>query len=331
MIKYTNVYREVKETDFFLYIYIGGRGIGKTYSALKGALFDGKTMLYVRRSEVEAKNCTRAYTNPFKAINNKEGVDVVVKPVEDYAIIVDQTDGKEELRGYCVALSTFGKFRGADFSDVDIIIFDEFINTSPVDGLKGKSAEMLFNLIETVNRNRELEGNEAVKVVLLSNANTINDDIIRTLNLATEVMKMKIDDRHVYSDHERGILLKLLENNEVKDEKSRTALYKLTKGTTFEAMALDNDFTKDYFMDIGKVNYRELQPLVSYEHITFYKHKSRSILFASTRKANCDSYTYQTKQQFRKLYGFMLMSTIERGEMFYLNYTIKLDVLDIFR
>ena len=114
--------------------------------------------------------------------------DIQLQANKDNVIILDKKN--EKLVGYAAALSTFGKFRGADFSDVEVIIFHEFINTTPFNNIKNE-ANMLFNLIETVNRNRELDGDEPVKVILLSNANTIDSDIIRALKLGEVIKNMK--------------------------------------------------------------------------------------------------------------------------------------------
>ena len=327
---YTNCYEIVSTTDYFLYIFIGGRGIGKSYSMLSEAYKHQDMIMYVRRTDTELKNCCDEFTNPYKSINQNIGSNISIKPNKDNALIIEKVDeDHSNLIGYASALSTFGKFRGADFSDVNLIIFDEFINTSPVNSLKGE-AGLLFNLIETINRNRELEDKEAVKVVLLSNSNTIDDDIIRVLNLGDQIQQMKTNNEHLYKDNERGIYLSLLENKTVKDMKLKTKLYKLTKGTSFYDMAIENEFTKDYFGDLKKINYQELQPVVNYESVYFYKHKSKDIMLASHRKANCEKYNERTKQAFKRNYGYMFAYYIETGLMFYTDYNVKLEVKNIF-
>lgn len=326
---FTDCYKEVRESDFFLYIFIGGRGIGKTYSMLKNSYMDHKNIFYLRRTDTEVKNCCDAFTNPFKAINQDIGTNIEIVPNKDIALIVDKNDN-DTVRGYASALSTFGKFRGADFSDIDLIIFDEFINTGIVNTMKRESF-LFFNLIETINRNRELLGKESIKVVLLSNANTIDNDIIRALNLADEIKEMKEHHLESYQDNNRGIYLKLLENKEVRDLKMKTKLYRLTQGTAFFDMSLENEFTSDYFGDVKRINYQELQPVVNYESIYFYKHKSRDIMFACKRKANCDKYCVNTLPAFKRAYGYMMAYYIESGLMFYQDYNIKLEVYSIFR
>lgn len=326
---YTNCYDIVKKSNLFFFIFIGGRGIGKTYSMLRNPYFENKKIMYVRRTETELKNCCSAIFNPYKKINMNEQINIEIQKVEDSAVIIDNTDeNNPETVGYASALSTFGKFRGADFSDVDLIVYDEFISTSPYSRMENECL-MLLNFIETVNRNRELEGEESVKVVLLSNANTIDNDIIRTLGLAEEIHRMKQNDEHIYTDEERGIYLNLLENKEVLDMKMKTRLYKLAKGTSFYDMALDNEFTRDYFGDVGKVDYKELVPMCCYENFYIYEHKSNNVLFISKRKCNCPKYNQNNVKAFKRAYGFKIMWYIEAGYAFYADYGIKLSFLQL--
>ena len=55
----------------------------------------------------------------------------------------------------------------------------------------------------------------------------------------------------------------LLKYKNFTDMKMKTRLYKLTKGTSFYDMSLENDFTSDYFGDLKKVNYNQLTPVCS--------------------------------------------------------------------
>lgn len=309
---------------------------------LRGTYENNDTILYIRRTQTEIDNCVNPYTNPYKAINREYGYNVKLEAAGDNVIIVEEgPDGETSIKGMAAALSTFGKNRGASFEGdefmkpVNMIIFDEFINTSGVNTIKREDF-CFFNLIETVNRNRELtesgeiDNKRAIKIVLLSNANTLDNDILRALNLGDLIRKMKEDDAQTITDAERGIYISLLKNDKIKDLKSKTRLYKLTKGTAFYDMALENEFTTDYFGDVNKVDYRELQPVVSYNDIYFYKHKSKNIMFASKRRANCPSYNDKTLKAFKRDYGYMLDYFITAGLMFYYDYNIKLQVKHIF-
>ena len=329
---YTDCYKIVKESNYFLYLFIGGRQIGKTYSMLHHSYFGGDKILYIRRTEVELKNCCNNFFNPYKKINMKEGTNIQVEKTEDSAVIMDHTDEDNlKIVGYAAALSTFGKFRGADFSDVDTIVFDEFINTSPYGQMNQSEATLLFNLIETVNSNRELEGGNAIKVVLLSNANTIDNDIIRCFSLAEVIHQMKKENKHLYTDDEKGLYLALLENKEVHDLKMKSKLYKLVEGTSFYDMALNNEFVTDFFGDVKKINYNELKPLCSFNEFFVYEHKSANILFVCKRKANCPKYDNQSIKAFKRSFGFRILWYMDCGYCFFSDYNTKLAFKQIFK
>lgn len=331
---YTDVWKIVTSSDYLLYLFIGGRGIGKTYSCLKGVIESQKHFIYLRRTDAEIQECCTESENPFKTLNHDMAWNIQMFQNKKRSLIydmpIDDSDEQGELIGYARSLSTSGRVRGSDYSDVDYIIFDEWICTSMINTLKNE-ATYLFNLIETVNRNRELQGKDSVKVILLSNANTINDDIIRVLKLGDIIRNMKISNVNVYTDVDRGIYLSLLDNKKVRDMKEKTRLYRLTKGTTFYDMSLENDFTTDYFGDIKRLQFNELTPVACYEKIYFYKHKVKNILYASYRKAQCSSYDQLTLKAFKRDYGFMIGNYIERGLIFYQNYDIKLNVQNIFK
>lgn len=330
---YINCYKRVfNEHPFaFLSILIGGRGTGKSFSMLRDCVKNGKVLMYLRRTQTELDNCCSVASNPFKAINQKYDWDIQLQANKDNSIILDKKNDK--LCGYACALSTFGKFRGADFSDVDVIVFDEFINTTSINVLKNEYV-LFCNLLETVNRNREMDefGNivgEPVKVVCLSNANTIDSDIIRGFKLAEIIRKMKDEGIEDYEDRERGLYLSLLGDTGIRDAKAQTALYKLTRGTAFYEMAINNEFTSDYFGDSKKLNYNEFTPLCSFNGIYFYKHKSKTLMYVCKRKANCINYEEYQREKFKRDYGFMIQNYMVANMIIYADYDIKLEVINM--
>ncbi len=170
-------------------------------------------------------------------------------------------------------------------------------------------------------------------MILLSNSNTINDDIIRSLRLGEIIKQMKLEKGFgEYYDEERGIYLNLLETPpEYYDEKEKTRLYKLTAGTTFHEMALNNNFVDDYFHDVRRVDFKELQPLFSYEDLFIYKHKSKSFIFISKRRANVSSkYDKHSHNLFLRHYGMFIKNYLERGNILYSDYDVKLAFNNIF-
>lgn len=320
-----NGWEVVQSTSFFLYMIIGGRGIGKTYSILKGILESNAYFMYVRRTDVELKNCCKQTNNPFTTLNSDLNRNVEISKNEDSYIIHED----DSIIGVGGSLSTFGKFRGSDFSKVEYIVFDEFINTSPFNTLK-KEDELLFNMIETVQRNRELIGKKSIKVILLANSNRLDNGIIKTLKLGEQIRLMKINGIEEFKDEDRGLYLALPTGLKISKEKENTALYKLTKGTDFYDMSIGNDFVHDVFDNVEKIQNSKLIPIVRYENITFYKIKDNGYLYCSYRNADCPFYDKDTYKKFKYDYGYLIGEFIESKCIYYQDYNIKLIVDDLF-
>lgn len=335
---YTNVFETVDRyyPGLVFFLFQGGRGKGKTYSTLKESLkriTSTNRLFYVRRTDRQIKACTKAISNPFKKLNAQEGTHITMKATEDLSIILDMKDkDNPELIGYGGSLSTFGNMRGADFNDVGIIFFDEWINLSNVNTLKDE-AYLFFNLYETIARNRELEGQLPPVVIMCSNAETINDNIIRTLKLSKTIMELATSKKGygTFMDKERRLYYEMLPNDgEFERQKKETALYQLTKGTRYYDMAVDNSFTKDFFGDIHRYKINEFNPYCAYENVYFYIHKTGGWLYATYRKCNCPHYYQRNMGQFKRDYGYRFMQEIEGGTIRYMNYDVKMDVINIF-
>lgn len=321
-----NGWEKVVNTAFFIYMIIGGRGIGKTYSILKGLLENDCRFMYVRRTETEVKNCCKEVNNPFLTLNEDLNRKVEMIKNEDSYVIMEE----DKILGLGGSLSTFGKFRGSDFSMIDYIVFDEFISTTPRNTIKNES-DLFFNMLETVMRNKEILGKKPIKVIMLSNSNRLDNDIIKSLKLGETIRQMKITGDKEFIDNERGIYLALPSGLGITEKKKETALYKLTKGTSFYEMSLNNDFVNDTFDDVKKVRANTLIPLFSYEDLTFFQIKNSSKVYVSYRKADCKKYTIETINILKRDYGMFLFYNIESKNVLYYDYDVKLQVLSMFK
>ena len=153
------------------------RGTGKTFGLLKYIIEHDLRFIYLRRLQKQLDNCvSTAANNPFKAVNAAIGSEITA--VRDHGSVefrrpgADPDQAELETIGYGAALSTVATIRGSDFSDVDVIVFDEFIAMTGERPIKNEVFAFL-NFVETVNRNRELQGREPVKVFMLGNANRL--------------------------------------------------------------------------------------------------------------------------------------------------------------
>ncbi len=304
-----------------MYIYIGGRGIGKTYSALRYVMKENICFMYLRRSQKELDICATQAGNPFKKLNSDYGYSYEISG-GDISTITQKECEKSVLKGYAGALSTFSNVRGADFSDVKIIIYDEFIAEKTNRCTIRNEWDALLNLIETVNRNRELEGEESVKIILLSNSTNIESDILAQSGLIPTIESMKRKSQKRMEDARRGIYLELCEAG-ISEEKTFTALYKLAGNGEYAEHALKNEFSYDSNYDIKNVKLSEYVPICSYEGCTVFKHKSKCSYYIAQIKAQCPAFTKNNKGLFKRNFYPALKEAELTSTLFYDSHLTK--------
>lgn len=262
---YLNMPEVIKNTTDWIFVF-GGRGVGKTYGALKYVLDNNIQFFYLRRLQTQIDEIKKPKKNPFNKINTDLGYNVQVKP-----------DGKTSINfvqnglivGSGAALSTIANIRGFDASDIDIIIFDEFIPEKQESPIRGE-ADALFNAYETINRNRELLGKPPVKLLCLANANAIDCPVFIALQLVLKVEKMKRNKIKVLKVGQ-DITLVNMEDSPIAEQKQNTILYRVTRNTDFAKMALNNNFAYNDFDNIDSVKIKGLKALVTVGEITIYK------------------------------------------------------------
>lgn len=251
---------------------VGARGTGKTFGSLSFCYKNKLKFIYLRSKDNIVKKLSNEMMNPFKPVNEEIGCNVVLNTKKTGGVPVFQeiTEAGTDVIGYMMPLSTFSNFRGFDLSDVDIIIYDEFIPETAERPVKDQAAT-LFNMYETVNRNRELKGKKPVKLICLSNSNTIFNDIFLSLKLTRKVYSMMNKGQLYYRDDSRGISLYNIQNSPISKAKKETALYKLTAGSDFQEMALENRYSIQYEHLIRSLNIQQFKPVVLVGECCIYK------------------------------------------------------------
>lgn len=267
---------------------IGGRGTGKTYGALKWCIESGKKFIFMRRLQKEADIIGRDELSPFRVYGDMFGGPILCRPVSKYITgvyhSVKDDDGNDiptgPAVGYVCALSSIANLRGFDTSDIEYIIFDELIPEKS--SAKQKYlGDALLNAYETINRNRELLGKDPVKLYALANSNDLANDIFISLGLVNTIERMTRRKQEFYQDRDRGITVIMLSRSKISEKKRKTALYRLTSGSEYERMALDNDFAYDDRFNIRSRPIREYRPVYAWGGICVYEHKSRAEYYVS--------------------------------------------------
>lgn len=272
---------------------VGGRGTGKTYTTLKVAREDKRKFMLMRRTQSQADLISKPEFSVFKPLNGDMGWDVRVKRISKYNSTFYEMEGETEYAlGYTCALSTLSNMRGFDASDLDLLIYDEFIPEKH-ERLMKNEGDALFNAYETMNRNRELKGRKPLQLLCLANSNDITNPVFESLKLIRIVDKMQKTQRERWTDEKRGLQLILLNRSPVSKQKSGTALYNLTTGTDFSEMALANDFNVER-EHIRPRPLCEYVPVCLIGEVCIYRHKSEKRLYVTTHLSGVFNEQYGT-------------------------------------
>lgn len=305
---------------------IGGRGIGKSFSAVDTALNDYPgQFLYLRNTGVQLDESCSAFGNPFKKWSKVNGRDVAMKKEGDHAVIYEYAaDGSKILQGYGAALSVFSNLRSVDLSDVKFIIYEEFIEKRM---LSFDQFGNFKDMYETVNRNRELEGEPPVYVVLLSNAQRLGNPILRGYDLIPVIEGMQRSGQRVATIGNKRIELPF---SEVSEMKRKTALYE-NETDDYTDQALNNNFSNDSFTGVKKVNLTEYTPMISIDGIYIYKHKSEALIYACSTPAKVN-HSYRSRDHlmlFMRIYGTKLKLAYSTDKLLFSDYSTKVDLMTI--
>ena len=311
---------------------VGGRGIGKTYDSIDRAITDYKRkFIYLRNTREQLQESCGAFGNPFKKWATDHGRDIMMELERKHAVVNEWTGSgdniEKEIIGFGANLSTFSNLRGVDLSDCEFGIFDEFIENKT---LMFDQFDAFNHMYETVNRNRELEGRDPFKVVLLSNAQRLGNPILRGFNLIPIIEAMQKNGQRAYAN---GPIRIELPFSEVSEAKRNTALYQATKGTSFSSESLDNNFVNDSFTGVQKVNLQEFTPMFCIDDIYLYKHKSEVLYYAcSVPATNVKKYrSVDNFVIFYKLYGLQLKLAYGSDKLLFSDYSTKIDLLNLLK
>lgn len=300
-------------------IIIGGRGIGKTYSAINYIINAGRPFIYLRNTDVQISESCTDFGNPFKTWARDHMRDIYIKKQGKHANIYERRgEDLPQLLGYAAALSTAGNLRGVDLSEVEFILFDEFIEKTP---LKFKQFDAFMNFYETVSRNRELLGRDPLKVIMLSNAQKLDNEILHALGLIPQIESMI---RSGQADYSSGYVYLNLPKSAVSEAKKNTAAYTAANGSAFYKEALQNEFANDNFAGIGKRPVAEYRGICRFDDVYIYRHKSDGSYYCcSVRCENVPEYSSRIPFLFVRYTAPKLARAYARNKLYFSDFVVK--------
>lgn len=306
-----------------LNIFFGGRGIGKTFSILKhrcvNAYHDPEhnKFIWLRDSNEVVKKIAagNSLTRPIE-LCDQLFPHISIKKIEgNYCFVVDEN---ETVIGYLMALSTFHNARGISYEDVSCIVWDEFI---PEEGtlVKKNQGSIFLNMYESVNRNREFDGADPVKIIFLSNTNDIYSDVLADLGVASIIEQMQADQKDHYDDAD--ILIEFLSSAAFYEKKKETFIYRINQNNKFNAMALDNSFTNSTSLIKRSIRLKGSKGLLTVDNAyTLIELPDNSLYFKRGAWKDLLNYDMDNDQEailFRLLFTDKLRLQYIAGNMFF--------------
>lgn len=262
------------DTDTPFIAVTGARGTGKTYGALKYSYLMDLKIIYLRRTAVQLDVITSAPDILYKSINNDIGTNIEVESKKGINYIFDNADPDNPRHiGYCAALTTFNNLRSVDLSDVELLIYDEFCaeGDRPIKDEGG----VFLNMLETVGRNRELQGKPPLKVLMMSNSIRLENPLFMTLKLVAPAIRLMRENKLVWTDKQRGITLYNIFNSPISQQKEQTALYRLVGESDFRDMALYNKYTSDDLTRVKSMNLKNYTYIIHLGELHIYRSRAK--------------------------------------------------------
>lgn len=317
---------------------LGGRGIGKSYSVLAELLHRDTRFIYMRRTQTQLDAITVPQLNPYNQIAADEGISIITQKLSKHTAgfyhgaVNDKGETVPEGSPFAVgiALSTFSSIRSLSAEGYEVVVFDEIIPERHEHPIKEEGLAFA-NVMESLNRNRELQGRKPLKVILISNSNTINSKILEVLGLLDIVDSMNRNGQYYKSVNGLAAIYRYVDSP-VSKRKQSSALYKVIQNADFQSMAIQNEFAASDYENVQSKPLAEYTPVCSYGNCTVYKHKSRLEYYVIKGVKAADKYdklplsTKAFNRKYYYIYGAMLDKRV-----YYQTASVKLEIEGAFK
>lgn len=223
------------------------RGLGKTYGAIvkaiKNFIKNGDHFIYLRRYKSELIN---AVPHIFDAIiKNNEFPDYnFYVEGNKFFIQSKEQEGEKGSKiefGRAVALSTANVLKSTNFSDVTLIIFDEFLLSGGVYHYLKNEVETLLDVVETIGRLRD-----NIRVYFLGNMTSLTNPYFAYFNLHLPY------NSEFKTFRDGSIVVHYAKNSAYREVKKATKFGKLIAGTHYGNYAIENQALMDNDSFISK-------------------------------------------------------------------------------
>ena len=302
--------------DAWCYLAWSARSDGKTYSTLRYCIENKKKFLFIKRtiedinmlcSNIRDKNANFD-VSPFVPLNRDFGW--TYKPVKVNKGLAGfypaDDDGKPygDPVGYAVALSIATDVKGFDISEVDLIIFDEFIPARYA-RVNRKEGSALLDIYMTAKRDRKKRGRGELKLVCIANATSINNPTFHVLEVVDIAARMDLTNTEYHYD-ERKIMMHFIPGTDLESEdiEDLDGIEIAMKGTAWAEMSFGGHFAYDDFTAVKHVRLKGYQPLtgVKYNRQFYYVYIKDGYYYMCKSKANVEVYDLSRENEQKRFF-----------------------------
>lgn len=317
---------------------VGGRGIGKSYGILKLLYERNIPFVYMRRTQAQLDAVSVPQLNPYNQIAIDNNYPIVTAKISKHT--TGFYNGEPDKDGVLkpagepfaigIALSTFSNVRGLSAEQYEILFFDEIIPEKHERPIKEEGLAFA-NVIESLNRNRELQGKPPLKVILATNTNTLNSEIVKTLGCLNVLDRMSRSGQF-YKSVDGLVAIYRYIDSPISERKRNSALYKVIDNSDFQTMSIDNDFGAGDYENVQNKPIAEYNAVCSFENCTVMRHKSKPEYYVVDGIKSNERYQNLplSKKAFNRKY-FYIYGAIMDKRVFYQNATVKIIIEGAFK
>ena len=309
-----NNYYDIREDlkaypDAWCYMIWSKRGPGKTYSSLRYMKENNIRFLFLKRTQEDIKLlCTSGdrkgvvyNISPFVPLNKDFGWNIkpvhLIKGFGGFYECDEEGHPTGEPIGYAAALSSAKDIKGFDMSDVEYIIFDEFIPNKG-ERINRSEGKQLLDVYMTVRRDRISRGRQELKLLCLANATSVNNPVFQIFDVVDQAVMMDVRKQEYFYDAEKKMLMHNLPPEKYYNEEEKSGIEIAMSGTEWAEMAFGGHFAYDDFTSVQHQRLKGYSPVCCYiyKKKPVYIYGKNGYYYASKAKANVQ-HTYNLSRE----------------------------------
>lgn len=306
--RYYDVFNDIASfPEAIIIIAYSRRGVGKTYSVLKGCYQSGHVLTYVKRTIKDVNTILSSPGNdddmdpsPYAPINRDLGTNIRPKRLGNgIGAFYDMNEDSETKKpiAYVVALSAVKDVKGFSMP-CDFLVFDEFIPQASETRVLSTEGESLLDLYMTLSRDREKRRDPDdpflhMRMLLFANAEDIYCPVVDELQIIDDLACLACSDNSIFYNPDRKILIHHV-NEILLEESELSGIYQSMKGTRWAEKSFGGKFSKVDFSNVEKKVLKGFKPLIrlKYRNDEFYIYSKNHEYYITKQRSNRYLYSY---------------------------------------